>query len=229
MTMTREVTMMGHYKSEQLPEQLKRLLSEAYLANERAYWQQRDRLMQQWPNKWVAVYEGQVVAMAETMTTVMDQVGQMGVSDAYIEKVGGEFDTVFTIRQRATVQFAYDRSYSPPIPCVEVTFSNFQQTHQATLDSVILDTGADSTVLPLNDRAAFSLFSSPFYSSLARSVDAAPTPTLLYRAFAEINGHSYPALIEAHPSFPERLLGRDVMNALVAIFDGPNDTTTFQL
>ena len=221
--------MIVSYKSEQLPEQLRRLLSDAYLSNERAYWQQRERLVQQFPNKWVAVYNGQVVAVAETMTTVMDQVGQQGLGDAYIEKVGGEFDTVVTIRQRTNIQFAYDNSYSPPIPCVEVSFSNFQQTHQATFDSVIPDTGADSTVLPLNDCAAFSLFSSPFYSSLSRGIDSAPTPTLLYRAFAEINGHSYPALIEAHPSYHERLLGRDVMNALVAIFDGPNGTTTFQL
>jgi hypothetical protein len=96
--------MISPYKSEQLPEQLRRLLSDAYLSNERAYWQQRERLVQQFPNKWVAVYNGQVVAVAENMTTVMDQVGQQGLGDAYIEKVGGEFDTVFTIRRRADVK-----------------------------------------------------------------------------------------------------------------------------
>jgi hypothetical protein len=110
--------MMRTYKSERLPEQLRRLLSEAYLSNERAYWQQRDQLRQHWPNKWVAVHEGQVVAVGEDMTTVMDRAGQQGFGDAYIEKVGGEFDTVFTIRQRANIQFAYDSSYSPPIPGV---------------------------------------------------------------------------------------------------------------
>jgi len=218
-----------HYKSEQLPQPLKALLSEAYLANERAYWQQREGLIQQWPNQWVAVHDGQVVAVGEEMTTVMDRVGQQSLCDAYIEKVGGEFDTVLTIRRRAEVSFAYDGSYSPPLPCVEATFSNFQQTHRATYDDVIPDTGADSTVLPLNDCAAFSLFSSPFYSSLSRGIGSAPALTLLYRAFAEIGGHSYPALIEAHPSLLERLLGRDVLNALVAIFDGPGGATTFQL
>lgn len=218
-----------NYKSEQLPEQLRGLLSENYLANERAYWRQRDQLLQQWPSKWVAVHSGQVVAVGEEMTTVMDQVGQQGFCDAYIEKVGGEFDTVFTIRHRAEARFAYDSSYSPPIPQAEVTFLNFQRTHRATYGDVIPDTGADATVLPLNDCAAFSLFSSPSYSSLSRGVDSAPTPTLLYRAFAEISGHLYPSLIEAHPSFSERLLGRDVMNALVVIFDGPRATTTFQL
>jgi len=30
-----------------------------------------------------------------------------------IEKVGGEFDSVLTIRRRAEAIFAYDRSYSP--------------------------------------------------------------------------------------------------------------------
>lgn len=104
--------MRSNYKSEQLPEQLRRLLSEAYLTNERAYWQQRDQLMQRWPNKWVAVHEGRVVAVDEDMTTVMDQVGQQGLGDTYVEKVGGEFDTVFTTRRRADVKFIYDGFYS---------------------------------------------------------------------------------------------------------------------
>ena len=175
------------------------------------------------------LHDSQVVAVGEDMTTVMDQVGQQGFGDAYIENVGGEFDTVFTIRRRTKVRFAYDGSYFPPIPHVEVAFLNFQRTQRATYGGVIPDTGADSTVLPLNDCAAFSLFSSPFYSSLSRGIDSAPAPTLLYRAFAEIDGHLYPALMEAHPSFPERLLGRDVLNALVTIFYGPGGTTTFQL
>jgi hypothetical protein len=94
-----------NYKSEQLPEQLRGLLSEDYLANERAYWRQRDQLLQQWPNKWVAVHSGQVVAVGASMTAVMDQVGQQGLGDAYIEKVGGEFDTVIFDGPRGTTTF----------------------------------------------------------------------------------------------------------------------------
>jgi hypothetical protein len=218
---------MGTHKSEKLPERLRQLLSEAYLANERAYWQQREQLVQRLANKWVAVHNGQVVTVGEDMATVMDEVGKQGLSDAYIEKVGGESDTVFTIRQRREIGFAYESSYIPPIPRIEVKFLNFQQSHHATYADVIPDTGADNTVLPFQDCAAASIFSSPFYSSFSRGIDSAPTPTLLYRCFAEIGGHLFPALIEPHLTFDGRLLGRDVLNTFVTIFDGPRRMTTF--
>jgi len=219
---------MGTHKSEQLPERLRQLLTEAYLANEKVYWQQREQLVQRLANKWVAVHNGQVVTVGEDMATVMDEVGKQGLCDAYIEKVGGESDTVFTIRHRREIGFAYDSSYIPPIPRIEVKFLNFQQSHHATYADVIPDTGADNTVLPFGDCAAISIFSSPFYSSFSRGIDSAPTPTLLYRCFAEIGGHLSAALIEPHPTFDGRLLGRDVLNTFVTIFDGPRRMTTFQ-
>jgi hypothetical protein len=219
---------MGTHKSEQLPERLRQLLTEAYLANEKVYWQQREQLVQRLANKWVAVHNGQVVTIGEDMATVMDEVGKRGLCDAYIEKVGGESDTVFTIRQRREIGFAYDSSYPPPIPRIEVKFLNFQQSHHAIYADVIPDTGADNTVLPFENCAAVSIFSSPFYSSFSRGIDSAPTPTLLYRCFAEIGGHLSAALIEPHPTFDGRLLGRDELNSFVTIFDGPRRTTTFQ-
>ena len=219
---------MGKHKSEQLPERLRQLLTAAYLANEKVYWQQRDQLVQKLANKWVAVHNGQVVSVGEDMVAVMDEVGKQGLCDAYIEKVGGESDTVSIIRHRQEVGFAYDSSYSPPIPRVEVKFLNFQQSHHAIYADVIPDTGADNTVLPFGDCAAASIFSSPFYSSFSRGIDSVPTPTLLYRCFAEIGGHLSTALIEPHPTFDGRLLGRDVLNTFVTTFDGPRRTTIFQ-
>ena len=103
---------MGMHKSEQLPERLRQLLTEAYLANEKVYWQQREQLVQRLANKWVAVHNGQVVTVGEDMATVMDEVGKRGLCDAYIEKVGAESDTVFTIRQQREIGFAYDSAYS---------------------------------------------------------------------------------------------------------------------
>ena len=107
---------MGTHKSEQLPERLRQLLTDAYLANEKVYWQQREQLVQRFANKWVAVHNGQVVTIGEDMATVMDEVGKRGLCDAYIEKVGGESDTVFTIRQRREIGFAYESLLYPAYP-----------------------------------------------------------------------------------------------------------------
>jgi len=69
---------MGTHKSERLPERLRQLLTEAYLTNEKVYWQQREDLLRRLANKWVAVHNGQVVAVGEDMATVMDEVGETG-------------------------------------------------------------------------------------------------------------------------------------------------------
>ena len=92
---------MGTHKSDKLPERLRQLLTEAYLANEKDYWRQRDQLLQKLANKWVAVHDGQVVTVGDDMASVMDEVGKRGICDAYIEKVGGESDMVSTIRHRS--------------------------------------------------------------------------------------------------------------------------------
>ena len=70
---------MDMHKSEKLPERLRQLLTEAYLANERAYWQQREQLVQRFANKWVAVHNGQVAAVGEDTATVMDEVRKQGL------------------------------------------------------------------------------------------------------------------------------------------------------
>lgn len=220
---------MGTHKSDKLPERLRQLLTEAYLANEKDYWRQRDQLLGKLANKWVAVHDGQVVTVGDDMASVMDEVGKRGICDAYIEKVGGEADMVSTIRHRREIGFVYDGSYTPPIPRVEVKFLNFQRSHHATYGDVIPDTGADNTVLPFGDCAAAAIFSSPFYSSFSRGIDSSPAPTLLYRCFAEIGGHLSSCLIEPHQTFDGRLLGRDVLNSFVTTFDGPRRVTIFQV
>jgi hypothetical protein len=105
--------------TQNLPPVQKKHLHKDFLQNERDYWQMRERLMQEYPGRWLAIHQGKVVASGDDLMNVIDQVGKLGCH-AYIAQVGQEDSLVFTIRRR---EFSYDLSYKPfALPCVKVIF-----------------------------------------------------------------------------------------------------------
>jgi hypothetical protein len=76
-------------------------------------------------------------------------------------------------------------------------------------------------VLPKNDCSAIDLFSSPYFTAVSSGVVGSSVTTLIYRGKAEIDGNRYPALIQPVAGGQERILGRDVLNQLRVLFDGP--------
>jgi hypothetical protein len=76
-------------------------------------------------------------------------------------------------------------------------------------------------VLPDGDCAAFDLFSSPYFTAISSGVVGASVTTLIYQGKAEIAGHLLPALIQPVKGGVDRLAGRDVLNRLRVLFDGP--------
>ena len=85
----------------------------------------------------------------------------------------------------------------------------------------IADTGADLSVLPQNDCLAIDLFNSPYFTGVSSGVVGSSVVTLIYHAKAEIDGNRYAALIQPVVSGKERIVGRDVLNQLRILFDGP--------
>lgn len=129
------------------------------LANEHAYWQAREQLLNEYRGRWVAFHTGQVIASGDNLLDVLDEAGSAGCH-AYVALVGEEDSVVFTVRRK---EFDYDRTYRPfPLPLVEATFSNYSGTSRQFYAAIIPDTGADLSVLPESDCLAFDLFSSPF-------------------------------------------------------------------
>ena len=199
------------------PEQQQRLHAD-FLANEQAYLQMRDGLLSRHRGQWVAVHQGKVIAADANLLTVMDAAAQSG-GHPYIALVGAEEQAVFRVRRAA---FAYDQAYQPfALPRMTVTFSNFAGTHSQTAPDVIPDTGADLSVLPDSDCAAIDLYSSPYLTGLSRGVLGATITALIYRGLAEIAGNRFAALIQPIVGGQERIVGRDVLNHLRLLFDGP--------
>jgi hypothetical protein len=199
------------------PEQRQRLHAD-FLANEQSYLQMRDSLLAQYRGMWVAVHGGRVVAAGPDVLQVTGAAAAHG-GHPYIARVGEEESAVFRVR-RAT--FACDQAYSPfALPRLTATFLNYAETHSQTYADVVADTGADLTLLPDRDCSAFDLFSSPYLTGITSGVYGAGITALFYRAKAEVAGRHYAALIQPVAGATERIMGRDVLNQLRALFDGP--------
>ena len=199
------------------PDQQQRLHPD-FLANEQAYLRMRDKLLAPYRGQWVAIQNGQVVASGTDLLAVTDAAaGHSG--HPYIALVGAEDEVVFRVRRAV---FGYDQTYQPfPLPRITATIWNHSETHSQTCADVIPDTGADLSVLPDSDCAAIDLHSSPYFTGLSSGVLGAAVTTLIYRGKAEIDGQRYSALIQPIPGGHERIVGRDVLNQLRMLFDGP--------
>lgn len=83
----------------------------------------------------------------------------------------------------------------------------------------ILDTGADYTQIP--ETIARDLRLRPTGDMTFINADNSRTSVLLYVADVEFDGLSFPAVEVAGSPLPIALIGRDILNTLVAEFDGP--------
>jgi predicted aspartyl protease len=191
-----------------------------FLANERDYLALRERLLQTHRGQWVAVRDGQIVAADHQFLPLMRQVEALG-GHPYVARVGAEEETVFKVRR---AEFPYDRSYQPfALPRLAATFWDQAGKRCQTFGDVVPDTGADTTVLPGTDCRAFGLFASQHFTAMAGSVLGAAVPAVIYHAQVEVAGSRYRAFVQPVPGGQDRLLGRDVLNQLRVLFDGPGD------
>ncbi len=202
-----------------LPADQRQRLHADFLANEQAFLRMRDSLLPHYTGQWVAVHNGRVVAADVNLLVVMEAVASIG-GHPYVALVGRENEVQFRIR-RAT--FAYDPTYQPfALPQVTATFWDHAETRAQTYSDTIPNTRADLSVLPQTDCTAIDLFSSPYFTGISSGVVGRGVTTLIYRAKVEIDGNRYAALIQPIAGGQERIVGREVLNQLRVLFDGPS-------
>jgi len=195
-----------------------------FKCDEESYWAMRDELLSKYKNKWVAVHNGRVTAVGDSLLEVV-QAGCQEDGYGYCNCVGQE-DKIVVMKRR--VHFSYDRMYSPiPLPRVTVGFSNVAQTTRQVYPDVIPDTGADLTCLPHTDCEAIGILDLPVFRGRTRAFGGEPAEATFYQGIAEVDGKQFVCIIESTRE-AERLLGRDVLNQLRATFDGPRETITLE-
>lgn len=176
---------------------------------ERAYWQQREELLKQFQGKWVAIVGGKVVAVAQQMNkAAAEAFRKTGSGLMYVNLVGGE-DVVLRVRQVTLGR--YDKSYTPPMPTVRTRVSDVRM-NATTGVTLVVDTGADLTLLQNKVADDVDLWGDPAGSIQVAGVGGAPEARQLYNAVVHVAGRTIFVTADCRDDIGEDILGRDVIN-----------------
>lgn len=210
--------------ADQLPPEIASQIHPDWRANEAAYWAARDGLLPQHQGRWVAFADGSVVADAATPMDVFLAI-QGSTRHPFVIRVGHEDEPWYRVRRAS---FPYDGTYpGTPLPVVAVEFRPTSGTAGVTLDRVIPDTGADTTTLPWSDCLLLGLDPTAGVPGMISGVGGGRAMTIGYLIWAWLDGREYPCQLQGDPAATERILGRDVLNRLRVLFDGPNAEVVF--
>jgi hypothetical protein len=202
---------------DQLPPEIARQIHPDRRRNEDGYWAVRDQLLAQYEGQWIGFADGSVIASGSSPVSVLHSAEATG-RHPFMICVGRE-DQPSRIR-RAT--FPYDPSYpGESLPLTSVEFRPTQGATGIVLDRVIPDTGADASILPWADCQRLQLNAQSGVQGLLSGVAGATSATLAFRIWVFLDGQEYPCRLQADFAGNERVLGRDVLNRLEALFRGP--------
>lgn len=182
---------------------------ERFEQEQRAYWRQRDQLLQKYAGKWVALVGGQVVASGDQMNKVAAEAWRKtGSGLMYVNLVGGE-DVVLRVRRAA--QGRYDFTYAPPMPTLTASVGDVRGS-EGTEVTFIVDTGADLTLLQNRTADQASLWNDLAGQIRVSGIGGQPERRRVYNALVRIAGQSVLATADCREDTGEDILGRDVIN-----------------
>lgn len=200
-----------------LPPDVAQQIHPDWRKNETEYWAIRDSLLAQYRNQWVAFANGAIVAYGTSPVEVFHEAKESG-QHPYVACVGREHEPC---RMRR-VAFLYDSTYpGEALPMVTAEFRKEADSPGAVLDSVIPDTGADASALPWPDCQQLQLDPSDGVPGLMGGVGQSAAPTVVFSVWTHLDGNNYRCRLQADFTGHERILGRDVLNRINVLFNGP--------
>jgi hypothetical protein len=203
--------------ADQLPPEIAQQLHPDRRKNEADYWAVRDQLLGQYRDQWIGFADGAVIASGTSPVAVFHAAEESG-RHPFVICVGRE-DQPCRIRRSS---FPYDSSYpGEALPLISAEFRQASGSPGVLLDRVIPDTGADASVLPWADCQLLRLDPSQGAQGLISGVAGGSSATIAFRIWVWLDGQEYPCRVQADFAGDERILGRDVLNRLEALFRGP--------
>jgi len=200
-----------------LPPEIARQIHPDWRKNEAAYWAVRDQLLSQYQGQWIGFADGAVIASGTSPVAVFHAAEATGRSP-FVTCVGREDEP--TRMRRAS--FTYDGSYpGEPLPILTLEFRPVSGSPGVSLDRVIADTGADASALPWADCQRLQLDPTRGRPIQMSGVAGGAALALLFLVWVFLDGQEYPCRLHADFVGHERILGRDVLNRLEALFRGP--------
>jgi predicted aspartyl protease len=115
----------------------------------------------------------------------------------------------------------YDATYHPPFPTLSITVTEPLSARTVGPFQALLDTGSDITVIPARLLSELSL--QEFRLATIQGYGAEPARVPTYLLDVNINGHTieFVEVILEENDGGELLLGRNVLNELTVVLDGP--------
>ncbi len=203
--------------ADQLPPEIARQIHPDWRKNEAAYWVARQRLLAQYQGQWIGFADGTVIASGSSPVAVFHAAEASGLHP-FVTCVGKE-DEPSRMRRAS---FPFDASYpGEPLPVLPIEFRPVSGSAGVLLDRVIADTGADASALPWADCQRLHLDPTLGRPSQLSGVAGGAAMSLLFRVWVHLDGQEYPCRLQADFVGHERILSRDVLNRLEALFRGP--------
>lgn len=120
--------------------------------------------------------------------------------------------------------YPYDPTYAPPIPVCDITLMARAAGRRVEL-SAIVDTGADGTIVPI--RYLHHIGARRAFEASLRSQWGERRTVFLYLVDLMIGGVTLPGVYVVGDELgDETVLGRDVLNRLRLLLDGPQSVLT---
>ncbi len=203
--------------ADQLPPEIARQIHPDWRKNEADYWAARDQLLSQYAGQWIGFADGAVVASGTSPVAVFHAAEASG-RHPFVTCVGRE-DEPCRMRRAS---FPYDATYpGEPLPIVTAEFRTVSGMPGSTLDRLIADTGADASALPWADCQGLGLNPTQGRPIQMAGVAGGVAMSLLFLAWVFLDGQEYACRLQADFVGHERILGRDVLNRMPVLFNGP--------
>lgn len=120
--------------------------------------------------------------------------------------------------------YAYSDAYTPEAPAVEIGVYSPGQPENQTRLTLLLDTGADVTALPL--RLLNRIAAGYLETVTLRGITGGRVRVDMYQVMIQVGPHTVGAVrVVGVAATTDAVLGRDVLNQLVITLDGPAQTT----
>lgn len=118
---------------------------------------------------------------------------------------------------------SYGTAFRPPAPVLEIELAIPGATQTVGPYSVLIDTGADGTLLPQS--ILISLGATSQYETRLRSAWGEPRNVVMYLVDIIVGTDRFPsAEVVADENETEFILGRNFLNRLPLLLDGPQQT-----
>jgi hypothetical protein len=203
--------------ADKLPPEIGGQISPDWRKNEAGYWAVRDQLLQQYQGQWIGFADGAVIASGTSPVAVFHDAEATG-RNPFVTCVGHENEP--TRLRRGS--FAYDGSYpGEPLPILSLESRSVSRSPGVSLDRVVADTGADASALPWADCQRLQLDPARGRPIQLSGVAGDAALSLLFRVWVFLDGQEHPCRLHADFVGRERILGRDVLNRVDALFRGP--------